>query len=266
MSTTALKQLETLLQTRKLDGTLLRPWSQDTRPVSSSGILALDEALGGGWPRGEVSELVGSRSSGRTSVVYATLAAVTRRGGIAGLVDACDRFDPASAAAAGVALDRVLWARGPACTVEQARPALLDRALRQAIRACDQMVRAGGFDVIVLDVADLPAIFFRALPAATWLRLAHANEGRPAACVLVGGAPIGRSARGVTVRLESRPRWTGDSLQSRRLDGLRIDATFGRGRPGRDRASWDAGGGRPCAEPAGPPRRSLSGGGSCLPA
>ena len=56
--------------------------------------------LGGGWRRGEVSELVGARSSGRTSVLLATLAAATARGEVVALVDALDRFDPASAAAA----------------------------------------------------------------------------------------------------------------------------------------------------------------------
>ena len=42
------------------------------------------------------------------------------------------------------------------------------------------------------------------LPWATWMRLAHANEGRPTAGVLVGQAPMGRSARGATLALEAR--------------------------------------------------------------
>jgi RecA/RadA recombinase len=84
----------------------------------STGLGALDAMLGGGWRRGEVSELIGARSTGRTSVLFATLAAATARGDVVGLVDALDRFDPASAAAAGVDLDRVLWVRGPTLTAE----------------------------------------------------------------------------------------------------------------------------------------------------
>jgi hypothetical protein len=107
------------------------------------------------------------------------------------------------------------------------RPTLIEHGVRQAVRALDLVVRAGGFAVAVLDLADVPPLFFRALPAATWMRLARANEGRDTACVLVGQAPMGRSARGVTLRLESTRRWTGTSLQSRRLDGLDVRADVG---------------------------------------
>ena len=40
------------------------------------------------------------------------MAAATRRGEIAALVDTCDRLDVASAVAAGIDLDRLLWIRG----------------------------------------------------------------------------------------------------------------------------------------------------------
>jgi RecA/RadA recombinase len=238
MPNAAVKQLETLLQARKLDGTLLRPWQQQACPVSPSGIPALDEALGGGWARGELSELVGGRSSGRTSVMLATLAAATARHEIVALVDAFDRFDPASAIEAGVEIERLLWVRGPACTVEMARPGLLEQGVRRALRAFDLIVRAGGFAVIVLDVADVPSLFFRALPATTWMRLARANEGRDTACLLVGAVHLARSARGVSVRLEASARWAGASLQSRRLGGLDVEAVFAQGRVAVERASW----------------------------
>src|SRR5262245_52951457 len=54
-----------------------------------SGSLALDLASGlGGLPRGGVTELIGPESSGKTALLYAALAAVQRRGGLAALVDA----------------------------------------------------------------------------------------------------------------------------------------------------------------------------------
>ncbi|MEZ5318674.1 MAG: hypothetical protein R2752_14845 [Vicinamibacterales bacterium] len=231
MGSAALAHLEGLLQARKLDSTLLRAWLAETgAPVAATGLSALDEALGGGWRRGELSELIGLRSSGRTSTIVQTLAAATTRGEVVGLVDALDRFDPVSAEAAGLDLSRVLWVRGASCTAERARPGVLERAVHQAVRALDLLIRAGGFGVVVLDVADVPALFLRALPSTTWLRLARANEGSRTACVLVGASPISRSARGATVQLEGAARWVGDSPQSRRLGGLQIRASIGQAR------------------------------------
>jgi hypothetical protein len=174
-----------------------------------------------------VSELVGARSTGRTSVLWATLAAATARGEVVGLVDAVDRFDPASAAGAGVDLARVLWVRGPNLTVELARPAVIERAVHQAIRALDLIMRAGGFSIVALDVADVPARHLRALPWTTWLRLAHTNEGRDAVCLLVGESAMGKSARGTSVHLQAECRWTGASPQSRRLSGLTVQLRTG---------------------------------------
>jgi hypothetical protein len=226
MGSLALAELESLLKTRKLDQTLARQWSlgagQWVRGVAPTGIAALDASLDGGWRQGEVSEIVGRRSAGRTAVLIASLAAATRRGEIVGLVDAVDRFDPLTAASAGVDLDRVLWVRGPAVTVEMARPPLIDAAVRQAIRAFDLIVRAGGFSLAALDLADIPPVYLRALPYTTWLRLAHANEGHDTACLLSADVPVGKSARGVTVSLETTSHWTGSSAQRRRLAGLDV--------------------------------------------
>ncbi len=74
------------------------------------GIASLD-ALTGGVPRGALTEMVGSTSSGRTSVMMALMAEVTRRQEVCALVDVTDSFDPASAEVAGVDLRRVLWVR-----------------------------------------------------------------------------------------------------------------------------------------------------------
>jgi hypothetical protein len=115
--------------------------------------------------------------------------------------------------------------RGPDVrSIDSARAPLVDRLAQNAIRAFDLIVRAGGFGVIVLDVADVPPRVMRQVPMTTWLRLAHAIEGRETAGVMVGAAPLGRSARGVSVRLSSAGRWAGTSDRSRRLDGLDIRA------------------------------------------
>src|ERR1700681_4467279 len=85
----------------------------DVRPAPemvSSGIPQLD-LLTGGLARGCLTEICGAASSGRTSVLLFALARATQRGEICALVDASDAFDPASAAAAGMEMSRLLWVR-----------------------------------------------------------------------------------------------------------------------------------------------------------
>jgi hypothetical protein len=227
MKSTAINRLESLLDASRLGGSLARAWIGQPAPAGvSTGLPDLDDALGGGWRVGEISEVVGARSTGRTTVLIATLAAATARGDIGALVDAWDRFDPVSAAAAGVDLDRLLWVRGPALTVtlELARPAVLQQAVQRAIRAFDLIVRAGGFGIVALDLAGAPARALQALPFTTWLRLAHANEGRQTAGLVIAERPLGRSARGACVQLAAAPRWTGASAQSRRFNGFHLRA------------------------------------------
>src|ERR1700730_1384698 len=81
-----------------------------TPEMVSSGIPQLD-LLTGGIARGCLTEICGTASSGRTSVLLFALARATQRGEVCALVDASDAFDPASAAAAGMQMSRLLWVR-----------------------------------------------------------------------------------------------------------------------------------------------------------
>ena len=238
MASAALTHLTSLLQAKKLDGTLARQLTPDL-PTTSTGVEAFNHALAGGWPRGQLSEIVGPASSGRTSVVMATLAAATSRGGVVALVDVADRFDPRSVAEAGVDLDRVLWVRGPSMgstlsgrspqvTWGASHSAVIDLAVGRGLRAFDLIVRAGGFAVVVLDLADVPERAVRSLPSSTWLRLAHVHEGRDTVGLLVGTTPMGRSAGGVSLSLRGSGEWTGTSAQSRLWSGLSVQAQLGR--------------------------------------
>ena len=88
----------------------------------STGIAGLDDLLRGGFPRGQVSEVHGAASSGRTALVLALVARLTRAGSLVAWVDPGDRLDPASAAAAGVApAAAALAARGSAAGATRAR-------------------------------------------------------------------------------------------------------------------------------------------------
>jgi recombination protein RecA len=231
--------LESLLRTRRLDRTLttaLPPWDRSGRAdetvVAPSGVPALDAQLGGGFPRGHLSELVGPRSSGRTSVLLRLLAAATRRGELVALVDALDVFDVASADAAGIHLERLLWVRGHVVSDPGMCRDLNRRALEQAIRAFTLVLQAGNFGVVVFDVAEAPADAVRNLPFTTWLRLQRLLEGSQTVGVLVGAAPMARSSSGLTLKLGIRGSGAGRGIRfnARLFEGFEIEARVVRAR------------------------------------
>jgi hypothetical protein len=200
--------LESLLRARQLDHTLTsrlplpptgRPFGDDA--VGATGVSALDTPLGGGFPRGQLSEVIGPRSSGRTSLLLRMLASATARGELAALVDVLDMLDVGSAAAAGIHLERLLWVRGHVVV----NPGLCrdrnQRAMEQALRALGLMLTSGHFGLVVFDAADAPLDAVRRLPFTTWLRLQRMVEGRQTICVLAGLDQMARSAAGLTVRL-----------------------------------------------------------------
>lgn len=320
------EQLEALLRAKKLDGTLTSADREDA--AARAGRLVptswpdIDARLGGGFPRGECSEIVGARSTGRTSVLCALLAAAAARGDIVALVDACDRFDPVSAAGLGLDLDRLLWVRGfspePAPVVSSPRATAAPtssapaaghgaacrhgalaggrheqvsreemagrrvrgtpgmpgtaravsavsapgtanapgtgstrgtgrmtrasserqaaarareeverqaRRLERAIKAFGLILQAGGFGVVALDLADVPLPALRQLPFTTWRRLQRWLEGSETVGLLLAAEPLGRSARGVTLRLSAAEdgthlTWTGESDRARLFAGF----------------------------------------------
>lgn len=97
---------KTLIDVRPASRLEVRP-----RPeMISTGSTEVD-ALTGGLPRGYLSEMCGSGSSGKTSLLLATIAAATRRGESCVLIDASDSFDPESGAAARIDFGKLLWVR-----------------------------------------------------------------------------------------------------------------------------------------------------------
>src|SRR3989449_9740765 len=91
--------------------------------------------------RGEITEIVGAPSSGRTSHLVACLRDVVSRGEPAALVDTEETFDPGLASQAGVDLRRLLWVR---CGGHR----------DVALRAADMLVRCPGFALVALDLGE----------------------------------------------------------------------------------------------------------------
>ena len=232
----ARSDLESLLRARKLDSTLpsVRPGAMsDDIAVAATEVASLDAQLGGGFPRGQVSELIGPRSAGRTSLLIRTMTAATARGELVALVDALDMFDAASASAAGLDFDRLLWIRGHLVINPGMCRDLNQRAMEQAIKALTLVLQAGTCGLVVLDVADAPREALRRLPFTTWLRLQRIIEGSQTACVLVGGEPVARSSAGLTLRVTCRDQGSGirdQKFRGRLFEGLGISAQVIRAR------------------------------------
>jgi hypothetical protein len=214
MGHAARAHLESLLRTRKLDVTLTSaaPWREPVFDAAATGLTAVDEALGGGLRRGHLSEVVGTRSSGRTTLMCRALAETAARGEMAALVDTHDRFDPVSAEASGVDLSRLLWVREHG-----------DAA--RALKAMNLVLQAGGFGLVVFDLSDVHVRDLRQFPATTWMRLARIIEGTQTVALLVGSGRIARSPGGVTLALGApSPHWTGRGDRARLLRGVGIEA------------------------------------------
>jgi len=172
-----------------------------------SGNPALDRLLGGGFPRGRLSEVFGPRSSGRTSLAYGLLAATTRAGELAALVDCRDRFDPRFAEMAGVELSRVLWVR--------------PRGEREALRAAEVLLATSGFAVVLLDLADGLSPFLATRFATAWTRLARQAAVGKVALVLLSRERLSGGAAALCLGIrDSRPLWPEHSLHRRVFAGI----------------------------------------------
>ena len=209
MPATCRADVEALLRARKLDRTLVAVTATSGATVvpetMPTGVSHLDQQLGGGIPIGHFSEIVGPRSSGRTSLLFSLLAALTGRGELVALVDTFDAFDAESAAAAGVRLENLLWVRGDTCTpafpLMASRQTGADRSIERAVKAANLVLQAGGFSLVALDLADAPVQALRRIPMNTWMRLQRVIEGQPSAGVVLSSAPLSRSAGGVSIML-----------------------------------------------------------------
>lgn len=233
-------RLESSLPERLSSTLLLR---ERTAPLTvSTGIAALD-TLTGGLPRGALSEITGPASSGRTGVMLAALAGATRRQEVCALVDACDSFDPASAAVAGMDLERLLWVR---CSntprrkfgrLEHEPPPrtasfAFGGALEQVLKVTDLLLQSGGFGIVVLDLGDIPPESARRVPLTSWFRFRRAVEPTATVLLLVEQEPCAKTCASLVIRLE---------CEQVRARDLAPDHTQQMPHPFREAKRWESG-------------------------
>ncbi len=183
---------------------LQRGHSHQRREALPTTVAPLDRILDGGLARGELTEISGTRSSGRFSTVLAALAAVTSSGEPAVLIDHGDHFDPEHAAAAGVELDRLLWIRPP--------------SVRDAVHAAE-LVIATGFPLVVVELG--VQLRGRRVADASWVRLARAAASY--GCALFVSTPFHLTATAPEAVVKSshgKALWKGVGRSPRILTGV----------------------------------------------
>ena len=121
-------------------GAIMRMGDGTTEAIEaiSTGCLSLDVALGvGGLPKGRITEIYGTESSGKTTLALHAVAEAQKSGGLALYVDAEHAMDTEYARALGVDIDRLYIAQ--------------PTTGEEALEIMDAMIRSGAVDVCVLD-------------------------------------------------------------------------------------------------------------------
>src|SRR5713226_8445971 len=175
--------------------------------------------------RGEITEIVGAPSSGRTSHLVACLRDVVSRGETAALVDTEETFDPGFASQAGMDLRRLLWVR---CGSNR----------EVALRAADMLVRCPGFALVALDLGErVPR-----LTTTMVFRLKFAVRRTGVALLIVGRRRLtGASAALAVETLREGIEWAGPGPVPTRLARVRTTTRVLRSRcaaPGWSPSLW----------------------------
>jgi recombination protein RecA len=144
-STAAVQQLIAAVQKRWGTRALRRLGdvaSAPVIPVIATGFAALDAALGiGGVPRGRITELLGTPTSGMTTIALALIARAQEKGDLAGYVDLSRTFDAEYAALIGVDLASLLLVRPTSAA--------------DALEIIQALIGSGGVGVLVVDALAL---------------------------------------------------------------------------------------------------------------
>jgi protein RecA len=132
----SLEQIDKIIEQ---DGLGQVAWANELEAVERipTGLLSIDRLLGGGIPKGRMTELFGKESSGKTLLLQAAIAETLRQGGNALLVDTEHTFDP-------------VWAETCGVDVARLRVAQPDTG-EAAYEIIERYLKTGQVDIIGLD-------------------------------------------------------------------------------------------------------------------
>jgi len=168
------------------------PFPAITRLIT--GLSFLDQAIGGGLPKGAITELTTPQiSAGSASLIQALLQAANRDHFFLALIDGRDSFDPQPLGNA--LLRNLFWVR---CTT----------ALK-TIKATDLLLRDGNFPLVIVDLVLNPPEDLK-IPQTTWYRLQRLVEPTSTACLVLTRCSMVSSAQ-LKIVLENF--WTLETFQ-----------------------------------------------------
>jgi recA bacterial DNA recombination protein len=145
-----------------------------------TGLANIDSQIGGGLPKGAITELISPHiSAGSASLIAALLQAAWTGRYFLALVDGRDSFDPHPLG--NSCLRHLLWTR---CT----KPI-------EAIKAADLLLRDGNFPLVILDLVLNAAQELRKIPSTSWYRLQRLVEPTSTALLIVSRRSMVGSAQ-----------------------------------------------------------------------
>lgn len=137
---------ENIFSTEEIPGPSTGSFSPHLQAIPT-GSLNLDIALGiGGVPRGQISEIYGPESSGKSTLCLHIVAEAQKLGGICAFIDADHALTPAYASCCGVDIERLLVSS--------------PETAEQAMEIAETLARSGSVAVVVID--SLTALISRA--------------------------------------------------------------------------------------------------------
>jgi hypothetical protein len=187
MNEVAKKEIEAQVVDRL--GQVFERHEKRPREILPSGIAEIDQGLGG-FPRGAITEIHGPASCGRTSLMLATLAEATANEETCALIDCSDTLDLLSATRAGVIFDQLLWVR-------------CNNHLERAFKSTDLLLHGGGFGLVVLSLADMPATTLRRIISTWWFRFRRALEDTETVLLVMTPVACARSCAAMALELKN---------------------------------------------------------------
>jgi recombination protein RecA len=126
---------------------------------------------------------------------------------VCALVDTEDSFDPVSAAAGGVRLERLLWIR-------------CGHNAEHALKSADLLIQGGGFGLVALDLGDTPPRTARRISLTSWFRMRRAVENTPTTLVTVAQQSNAKTCASLMLECyRERVTWRGSTPL---LRGMRV--------------------------------------------
>src|SRR5438105_15619530 len=169
------------------------PLLVETRLVTGS--ASIDQPIGGGLPKGAITELISPRgSAGSASLIHTFIHGAYRDKYFVALIDGRDSFDPCGLT--NSILRQLLWVR---CT-----------KTLEAVKAADLLLRDGNFPLVIVDLVLNTPEELRKIPQTNWYRLQRLAEAVPTACLIINRQGIVGSAQ-LKIVLENS--WTLQTLE-----------------------------------------------------